>query len=340
MKKLILILALVAVQAPSAFGVVAGGKPVRPVSTYSIIARDPVTGELGVAVQSHWFSVGSVVPWVEAGVGAVATQSLTEVTYGPLGLALMRAGKTANQTLEALLRADENPQWRQVGMIDAAGNRAVHTGQKCIREAGHVSGDNFIVMANLMQHDTVWEAMAKAFRDTNAVDLTDRMLNALEAAQTHGGDIRGRQSAAIVVVTGTPTGASYRDKLIDLRVEDHPQPVSELRRLVTLNRAYNAMNLGDERLALRDVDGALEAYQSALELAPEVVEIEFWVSVTLFSAGYEDDALAHFKRVFEKERIWMEVVRRLPRADLLLNDNGQVERILSVMAQPPDSSGQ
>lgn len=340
MKKSILMLILVAIQAPSTLAIVAGGKPTRPVSTYSIVARDPVTGELGVAVQSHWFSVGTTVPWVEAGVGAVATQSLTEVTYGPLGLTLMRAGKTSNQALQALLRADENPQWRQVGMIDAAGNRAVHTGRKCIREAGHVSGENFIVMANLMQHDSVWEAMAEAFRDTTAIDLTDRMLNALEAAQSHGGDIRGRQSAAIIVVTGTPTGAPYRDKLIDLRVEDHPQPVAELRRLVTLNRAYNAMNLGDEKLALRDVDGALEAYQSALELAPEIVEIEFWVSVTLFSAGYEDDALEHFKRVFEKERIWMEVVRRLPKADLLVNDNGQVERILSVMALPPETSDQ
>ena len=150
-----------------AHAVVVDGQVVKPVTTYSIVARDPETGQLGIAVQSHWFSVGTAVPWIEAGVGAVATQSLTEVSYGPLGLELMRSGKTSREALKGLLSIDENPQWRQVGMIDAQGNRAVHTGNKCIREAGHVAGDNFICMANLMEKDTVWEAMANAFANTS-----------------------------------------------------------------------------------------------------------------------------------------------------------------------------
>ncbi len=222
--------------AGSAHAMVVDGRPLWSVATFSIVARDSATGELGVAVQSHWFSVGSVVPWVEAGVGAVATQSLVEVSYGPLGLEMMRSGKTAEKALNGLLKADENPQWRQVGMIDAHGNRAVHTGKKCIREAGHVAGATFICMANLMEKGTVWQAMADAFTRTEG-DLADRMLAALDAAQDEGGDIRGRQSAAMVVVTGTPTGIPYRDRVIDIRVEDSPEPLRELRRLVGINRA-------------------------------------------------------------------------------------------------------
>ncbi len=185
--------------------VVVDGDRVKPVTTFSIVARDPETGELGVAVQSHWFSVGSTVPWVKAGVGAVATQSLTDVTYGPLGLDLMQAGKTAEQALKGLLETDVHPEWRQVGMIDAKGNRAAHTGKQCIREAGHVIGEDFVVMANLMEKNTVWQAMADAYRNS-AGDLAERMLAALDAAQKEGGDIRGRQSAAMIIVRGQVHG--------------------------------------------------------------------------------------------------------------------------------------
>jgi uncharacterized Ntn-hydrolase superfamily protein len=335
MKTLCAVILIVAVAVPGAVeAIVVDGRPVLPVTTFSIVARDPDTGELGVAVQSHWFSVGPTVPWVEAGVGAVATQSLTEVTYGPLGLELMRAGKTAGQALTALLEADETPQWRQVGMIDAEGNRAVHTGRKCIREAGHASSDNFICMANLMERSTVWEAMANAFRKAEG-DLAERMLAALEAAQEEGGDIRGRQSAAIVVVTGEPTGVPYRDRLVDLRVEDHPEPVKELRRLVSINRAYHFMNRGDERLAADDAEGAMDAYNEAMRLAPEIVEIQFWSALTLFTNGREQEALEIFKRVFEREPLWIEVARRLPQADLLDNDNGQLDRIIAAASRRP-----
>jgi len=309
--------------------IVIDGKPARPVTTYSIIAHDPDTGQLGVAVQSHWFSVGTAVPWVEAGVGAVATQSLTEVSYGPLGLDLIRSGKTAEQALRGLIEMDENPQWRQVGMIDVHGNRAVHTGNKCIREAGHVAGENFICMANLMEKDTVWQAMADAFRHATG-DLAERMLAALDAAQDEGGDIRGRQSAAIVVVTGDPTGLPYQDRIVDLRVEDSPNPLRELRRLLTISRAYKYMNQGDERLAEQDEAGALAAYRTAMELAPQITEIQFWVALTLFTNGQEEEALGNFRQVFAKDPNWVEVIKRLPFADLLDNDEGQVLKILGV----------
>lgn len=332
MRLLTLTCLIVLNSAPLARALVVDGKVVRPVTTYSIIARDPDTGQLGAAVQSHWFSVGSVVPWVEAGVGAVATQSLTEVSYGPLGLALLRAGKTPDQALRALIEADETPEWRQVGIVDAAGERAVHTGRKCIREAGHVSGENFIVMANLMEKSTVWEAMAGAFRNSSG-DLTERLLSALEAAQAEGGDIRGMQSAAIIVVTGRPSGIPYRDRIVDLRVEDHDDPLRELRRLVSINRAYRFMNEGDEYLANNDPDAAMSAYAEAMELAPSIVEIRFWSALTLFTNGHEEEALALFEEVFAREPKWTELVKRLPLSGLLGNDEGQVDRILGAADQ-------
>jgi uncharacterized Ntn-hydrolase superfamily protein len=327
-----LVALLIALAVSSIEAVVVDGQWVRPVTTFSIVARDPETGQLGVAVQSHWFSVGSVVPWVKAGVGAVATQSLTDVTYGPLGLELMQAGKTAEQALKGLIETDPHPEWRQVGMIDAKGNRAAHTGKQCIREAGHVIGEDFVVMANLMEKNTVWQAMADAYKNS-AGDLAERMLAALDAAQKEGGDIRGRQSAAMIVVRGQSTGVDYKDRIIDLRIEDHPTPLVELRRLVTLNRAYLLMNEGDEKMVQRDTKGALQAYGRAMELAPDVTEIKYWVALTMFSEGMQDDALRLFHDVFEKEPLWVEVTRRLPAAGLLLNDAGQVSRILEVAPQ-------
>ena len=210
MRRIVLVLLLVLVFVP----------PAR--ATYSIVARDPDTGQLGVAVQSHWFSVGALVPWAEAGVGAVATQSLVDPSYGPLGLDLMRAGRSAPQSLEGLLVADAHPEIRQVAMIDADGDVAAHTGTNCIPHAGHVTGEDFSVQANLMDRDTVPEAMATAFRRADG-DLAARMLAALRAAQDEGGDIRGEQSAALLVVSGTPTGRPWSDVVVDLRVEDHDE---------------------------------------------------------------------------------------------------------------------
>lgn len=200
--------------------------------TYSIAARDPRTGELGAAVQSHWFAAGELVPWAEAGVGAVATQALVGVGYGPLGLDLMRGGKRAPQALRALLAADEGEMHRQVAMVDPAGEVAAHTGSRCLREAGHRTGDGYSVQANMMLRDTVWDAMAEAFEKSTG-PLTYRLLAALDAAEAEGGDVRGRQAAGILVVKDAPSGRPWEDVVVHLRVDDHPAPLEELRRLVT-----------------------------------------------------------------------------------------------------------
>lgn len=302
--------------------------PTRPVHTYSIVARDSLTGELGVAVQSHWFSVGPVVPWAKAGVGAVATQSLVEISYGPLGLELMQAGKTARQALDALLVADPNRDVRQVAMIDTEGRVAVHTGENCIAEAGHHAGNQYSVQANLMERSTVWGAMAKAYETTSG-DLAERMLAALEAAQDEGGDIRGKQSAAIIIVKPGSSGRPYTDRLMDLRVEDHPTPVKELRRLVKVHRAYDYMNEGDEHMAIGDAASALIAYGQAAELLPDNIEVKFWAAITMMTNGRETEAMAYFQDVFEADEKWREVVKRLPPAGLLPEDEELIAKILS-----------
>jgi len=304
-------------------------KSLRPVHTYSIVARDSVTGEMGVAVQSHWFSVGSVVTWAEAGVGAVATQSFIEVSYGPLGLELMRAGKTAQEALSALLSVDKSIDVRQVAMVDKHGNVAVHTGKKCIIEAGHHLGAQYSVQANLMEKNTVWDAMAKAY-ETSKGDLIDKLMAALEAGQQEKGDIRGMQSAAILIVPGKSQGAPWREKVIDLRVEDHPQPLKELKRLIKVHRAYDHMNKGDEHVAVNDMKGALQEYAKAGELYPENEEIIYWQAVTLVGAGEVEKALPLFRDVFKKNPNWVELTRRLPHSGLLPDDPELIKNIISV----------
>ncbi len=297
--------------------------------TYSIVARDPATGDFGVAVQSHWFQVGPTVPWAEAGVGAVATQSFVKVDYGPRGLQLMKGGKSAQEALGLLLAEDPQKDVRQVAMVDREGRAAVWTGPKCIAAAGHQTGAGFSVQANLMDRPTVWPAMARAFEAAKG-DLAERMLAALEAAETEGGDIRGRQSAALVVVRGKPTGEPWRDKLVDLRVDDHPAPLTELRRLLDLHRAYEEMNQGDEAVAKNDIPASVRHYTRASELAPGIVELPFWQAVTLFVAGQEEKALAIFRDVFAREERWVRLVPRLPASGLLPDDPKKIERILAV----------
>jgi len=302
----------------------------RPVHTYSIVARDPATGQLGVAVQSHWFSVGALVPWAEAGVGAIATQSFIDVSYGPLGLDLLRAGRTAEETLRGLVTADPHPEVRQVAIVDAAGNVAVHTGDLAIAEAGDHTGVGYSVQANLMLPSTVPAAMARAY-ETATGDLAERMLAALEAAQREGGDIRGRQSAAILVVSGTPTGKPWLDRLFDLRVEDHPEPVKELRRLVHFARAYQHMNAGDDAVTRGDIDGALREYSTASAMVPDSAtngEMVFWHAVALVNAGRVDESLPLFHRAFGVDPNWRELVRRLPAAGQLPDDPTIIRRIV------------
>jgi uncharacterized Ntn-hydrolase superfamily protein len=301
--------------------------PMRPVHTFSIVARDPATGELGVAVQSHWFSVGPIVPWIEAGVGAVATQSFVDPSYGKLGLDLMRAGKNAPDALKALIAGDPASDVRQVAMIDAQGHVAAHTGAKDIQAAGHKVGVDYSVQANLMLNDTIWPAMSRAFEAAKG-DLADRMLAALDAAQAAGGDIRGRQSAALIVVTGKPTGKPWVDRTFDVRVDDNPEPLKELRRLVVLQRAYNHMNAGDLAVERKDNQGALREYSAAAALAPGNVEMVYWHAVALVNMGRVDESLPLFRQVFRADRNWVTLTPRLAAAGLLPNDQKVVDRIV------------
>jgi len=294
--------------------------------TYSIIARDPETGKFGAAVQSHWFAVGTICLWAEPGIGAVATQALVDPGYGKLGLELMRAGKSAPDALKGLLAADEFRETRQVAVIDSMGLVMAHTGGKTIPAAGHHVGKEYSVQANMMLNDRVWPAMALAF-ETATGDLAGRMMATLEAGQAAGGDVRGQQSAALVVVTGEPTGRPWTDRTFDLRVDDHPRPLEELRRLIVLQRAYNHMNAGDKAMEHRNHPKALEEYGAAAGLAPENLEVVYWHAVALVNMQRLDDALPLFRSVFARDRSWVTLTPRLVAAELIPDDPQLIKRI-------------
>ncbi len=299
-----------------------------PVATYSIVALDEETGQLGVAVQSHWFSVGSIVSWVRAGVGAVATQSFVKVDYGPGGLKLMAAGLNAEEALKQLLAEDEGEAIRQVGMVDAHGNVSAHTGNKCIQHAGHRTGAGYTVQANFMANSTVPDAMAAAYENADG-DLADRLMAALEAAENEGGDIRGRQSAAMIIATGEPTGIHWQDVLLDLRVEDDPEPLKELKRLIRIHRAYEHANRGDLYVELDRIDEALIEYEKAADYYPENPELPYWTAVSLADVGRLDEALPIFKDVFERFPDLRTLTPRLVKAGLLPDDPELIKSILS-----------
>lgn len=303
-------------------------KPLRPVHTFSIVARDPATGQLGAAVQSHWFSVGSSVIWAEPGIGAVATQSFVDPSYGPLGLQLMRAGKSAEQALTALLAADEHTDVRQVGMVDSTGVVANHTGGNAIIEYCDHVGENYTVQANLMWKPTVCSAMVKAFKSAEG-DLAARMMAALDAAQGEGGDIRGKQSAAMLIVSGDRSLPAWGGRVFDLRVEDSAEPLVELRRLILTARAYNLMNEGDEHMTNGEVEAAIVSYSSAEKLVPDSHEMIFWHAATLAAEGRVDESLPLFKKAFDLWPLWRELVQRLPASGLLPDDPELMQKILS-----------
>jgi uncharacterized Ntn-hydrolase superfamily protein len=298
-------------------------------ATFSIVARDSATGDIGAAVQSHYFSVGPIVPWAEPGIGAVATQSLVEVSYGPKGLELMRSGRSAEQALRELLSQDEHGDVRQVAMIDSKGQVAAHTGSRCIPDAGDTTGVGYSVQANLMANASVWPAMARAY-ETSKGDLAERLLAALEAGQKAGGDIRGQQSAAIVIVKGKRSNRPWADRVMDLRVEDNKQPIAELRRLVTLWRAYRNVDEGDVLMTEGKVEEAMKAYSAAAGLAPGNNEILFWQAVTLWKLGKEKEATPLFRNVFARDRRWVTLIPRLVPAGLLENDPASIKRIQSL----------
>ena len=300
-----------------------------PISTYSIVALDEETGQLGVAVQSHWFSVGELVPWVMPGVGAVATQSFVKVDYGPDGLKLMSEGLTAQEALLKLVSEDEGQTVRQVGMVDAAGNVAAHTGADCIQFAGHLTGKGYTVQANLMAKPTVPKAMADAFENATG-DLAERMMIALEAAQNEGGDIRGKQSAAMLIATGEPTGVKWKDIKLNLRVEDHPTPLKQLRRLIRIHRAYEHANLGDLYVEQGNIEAALVEYEKAANYYPENPELPYWTAVSLADVGRLNEALPIFRKVFERAPDLRDLTPRLIQSGLLPDDE---QMLLQIMAQ-------
>lgn len=338
-------------------------KPGPLAHTFSIVARDPQTGEMGVAVQSHWFSVGSIVTWAEAGVGAIATQSFVEPAYGQKGLDSMRKGEAAPDALVRLLKEDNARNVRQVAFIDAQGRVAAWTGAKDIQSAGDIVGkpaggesgsqkiegapndgtvhigENFSVQANMMLNENIWPAMDKAFRETKG-ELVDRMLAALDAAQGAGGDIRGKQSAAIIVVKAKSTGQPWKDRIFDLRVDDAPLPLKELRRLVALQRAYNHMNAGDLATEKGDKEGALREYSEAEKIAsttPDVPasrlnEMRYWHAVALVNMGRVSESLPIFKRVFTADKNWATMTPRLPKVGQLPDDP---KVLAQIMAQAP-----
>ncbi|MEZ4399322.1 MAG: DUF1028 domain-containing protein [Kofleriaceae bacterium] len=313
----------------------APAEPLRPTHTFSIVARDPATGDLGVAVQSHWFAVGAGVTWAASGVGAIATQSFAEPAYGRKGLERMRAGASAPDALAALLAEDPKRDVRQVAFVDATGKVSAHTGAANIPFAGDRQGDGYSVQANLMANDKVVPAMATAYETTRG-DLATRMLAALVAAQDAGGDVRGCQSAAMLIVKGAASAEPSHDTVVDLRVDDSADPLAELARLLALQRVYDHMNAGDLAVEQGDVAGARDHYGAAAAAAPGLAEVRYWQAVGLATAGDVDGALPIFKQVFAEDNRWVEVTRRIQPAVVPATPAGTalIERILTVAPAP------
>lgn len=299
------------------------------VHTFSIVARDAATGEMAVGVQSHWFSVGTSVPWAEAGVGAVATQSFVDKSYGPKALALLKQGLSSQEVLDQLTNADPGKDVRQVAIIDTKGNVATHTGKNCIQVASHIKGINYSVQSNMMLGDKVDEYMSEAFEKSIGKPLAERVLLALEAAQKAGGDIRGMQAAAIIVVPGKPT-ESWNNKTVDLRVDDAKEPLKELRRLYLVHLAYQHMNEGDLAVEKNDMTKAMAEYNAAMQLFPENLEMQFWTAITLANNNEVTKALPMLKKIYGKDKNWKELTRRLPAVKLLTVSETDLKRILSL----------
>jgi uncharacterized Ntn-hydrolase superfamily protein len=293
--------------------------------TYSIVARDPETGEMGVAVESHYFAVGTVVTWAAAGVGAVATQALADPAYGKLGLDLMRAGRGAPDALAGLVASDPANALRQVAMVDAEGRVAAHTGAMAIAEAGHIVGEGFSVQANMMLRPTVWPAMAEAYTSTKG-ELVDRLLAVLDAAEAEGGDIRGRQSAAILIVSAKNSGRPWHDTVYDVRVDDAPEPLAEVRRLVSVARAYTHMRRAQNAAQGGDFETLTREFETAARLIGDNPEMRFWHAIGMLGTGKIEQGIAILREVAARDRNWVTLALRLP-AVLLPPNRAVVEQI-------------
>lgn len=298
--------------------------------TYSIVAMDTITGEMAVGVQSHWFSVGTLVSWGKSGTGVVATQSFVNPAYGPDGLDLMEQGVTATDALEQLVALDEGRDFRQVAMLDADGNVHAYTGSKCVASAGHITGDYFSVQANMMLNDLVVPAMAETFALRTDLPLAKRILAAMKAAQKAGGDIRGKQSAAIIVVGPEKAKNPWTDKKIDLRVDDHQEPLKELERLLMVHEAYEYMNRGDLAVEHGDMEQALMEYGAAEALMPDNLEMKYWKAIALANNGRMTEARSIFRTIFETDDNWREMTRRLPSSGLLNIPEEDLESLMEL----------
>ena len=305
-------------------------------TTYSIAARDPESGQFGVAVQTHQMCVGSAVPWLEAGVGAVATQSLTNVHFGPLGLRLLREGVPAEKTLAALIASDSEPALRQAAVVDRQGRCAAWTGERCITYAGHYTGEGFSVQANMMLSDKVVAAMAKAYIASKE-DFAGKLVETLQAAQRESGDIRGKQSAALKIVSGdvyTSKGEAEVRAVYDLRVDESEQPLLELGRLVRLRRAQLLSDKGDDLLAVGEKEAALEIWARARAMAPELEELVYWQALVLADVPGDIPAAAALLRDMldgtENGKDWVELLRRLEPTGILERE-GAVQELLEAL---------
>lgn len=304
-------------------------KPNDPFAhTYSIVARDSITGEMAVAVQSHWFSVGTVVPWGEAGVGVVATQSFTNISFGIRGLELLKEGKSPQEALDILLDNDPGREFRQLAILDKLGRAATYTGKNCIDFAGHTLGKNFSVQANMMLNDKVVPAMEKTWKNNADLPLAERMVAVLKAAQNEGGDIRGRQSAALLIVKGEASSEPWNDRLIDLRVDDDMYPIEELERLLKVFRAYEHMNQGDLYVEKNQMKQAMKEYNEAMKMFPDNLEMQYWTAVTLANDRQVDRAAEMLQKIYSIDPNWRELTKRLPKVGLLKVSSADLQRLL------------
>ncbi len=280
-------------------------RPADPLAhTFSIVARDEKTGEMAIAVQSNWFSVGTVVAWGEAGVGVVATQSFVNKSFGMRGLDLLKQGKSPQESLDQLLSDDTGKEFRQVAILDTQGRVTSFTGKNCIQSASHSNGKNFSVQANMMLNDQVVPAMEKTWNTSAHLPLAERMVEVLKAAQQAGGDIRGKQSAALLVVASKSTGAPWDDRLIDLRVDDAPDPITEIERLLKVFRAYEHMNKGDLYVEENQMQKAMSEYNQATKMFPDNLEMQYWTAITLANNKEISKASVMLQRIYQKDSNW------------------------------------
>lgn len=298
--------------------------------TFSIIAQDPVTGDMAVGVQSHWFSVGTAVPWGKSGVGVVATQSFVNERYGHEGLELMQKGLNAKEAMEKLKKEDVGVHYRQVAMLSRNGTISAFTGEKCVEAALHLIGDHYSIQANMMEDENVVYAMRQAFEENDDLDLAERIVVAMKAAQSSGGDIRGKQSSALIVVGKDPAEHPWLDKKIDLRVDDHKTPVEELSRLLNSHRAYEFMASGDVAMENKDAEAALKAYNFAEKLLPNNEEIKFWKAVALVNSNQVKMSIPIFERLFINDKRWQRLLKRLPESDLISIEKSALDYLLNL----------